>query len=170
MSQTRTGLYPGTFDPLTNGHLDIISRATKLLDRLVIAVAINPGKGPAFSLEERVAMVEAEMTKLTNGATIEVMPFRGLLVDFADEIGANIMVRGLRAVVDYEYEFQLNGMNSKLNPNVESIPDGRCPLSVYIFLSGQRDCHVWWRHQPIRAGRHCRRHHAADGRPHGKVS
>jgi pantetheine-phosphate adenylyltransferase len=121
MSQTRTGLYPGTFDPLTNGHLDIISRATKLLDRLVIAVAINPGKGPAFTLEERVAMVEAEMAKLTGGATIEVMPFRGLLVDFAAEVGANIMVRGLRAVVDYEYEFQLYGMNSKLNPDVESV-------------------------------------------------
>jgi pantetheine-phosphate adenylyltransferase len=121
MSQTRTGLYPGTFDPLTNGHLDIISRATKLLDRLVIAVAINSGKGPAFTLEERVAMVEAEMAKLTGGATIEVMPFRGLLVDFAAEVGANIMVRGLRAVVDYEYEFQLYGMNSKLNPDVESV-------------------------------------------------
>ena len=118
---TRTGCYPGTFDPITNGHLDIISRAVKLVDRLVIGVAINPGKGPAFSLEERVQMVEEEVAKISDGTTIEVRPFNALLMDFADEVGASIVIRGLRAVADFEYEFQMVGMNRHLNPNVETV-------------------------------------------------
>ena len=121
MSTIRTGLYPGTFDPITNGHLDIIERATKLVDHLVIGVAINPGKGPAFSLEERVAMVEEEAGKLADGTTIEVRPFQALLVDFAAVVGANILIRGLRAVADFEYEFQMVGMNRRLNPEIEAV-------------------------------------------------
>ena len=121
MTKKRTGLYPGTFDPMTNGHLDIITRGARLVDELIIAIAINPGKNPAFTLEERVAMVEAEMAKIDGDTVIRVQPFTGLVVDFAAEMGADVMVRGLRAVVDYEFEFQLNGMNSKLNPAVESV-------------------------------------------------
>ena len=121
MATKRTGCYPGTFDPITNGHLDIIGRAVKLVDHLVIGVAINPGKGPAFTLEERVQMVEEEAAKIADGTTIEVRPFNTLLVDFADEVGASIIVRGLRAVADFEYEFQMVGMNRRLNSNVETV-------------------------------------------------
>ncbi|TDI60966.1 MAG: pantetheine-phosphate adenylyltransferase [Alphaproteobacteria bacterium] len=121
MSLKRTGLYPGTFDPLTNGHLDIIQRATTLVDHLVIGVAINPGKGPAFTLEERVAMVEEECAKIAGDTTIEVKPFQALLVDFAEEVGASILIRGLRAVSDFEYEFQMVGMNRRLKPEVETV-------------------------------------------------
>jgi pantetheine-phosphate adenylyltransferase len=121
MSTKRTGLYPGTFDPITNGHLDIIERATKLVDHLVIGVAINPGKGPAFTLDERVAMVEEEAGKLSDGTTIEVRPFQALLVDFAAEVEAGIIIRGLRAVADFEYEFQMVGMNRRLNPEIETV-------------------------------------------------
>jgi len=94
----RVGLYPGTFDPIHNGHTDIIGRAVKLVDRLVLGVAINTGKGPMFSLEERVAIVEAEAAALTGGAEIVVQPFEGLTMHFAREVGANVIVRGLRAV------------------------------------------------------------------------
>ena len=103
----RIGLYPGTFDPVTLGHLDIIERATRLVDRLVIGVAINRDKGPMFTLEERVAMIEAECAKLSNGTEIVVHPFENLLVDCARDVGAGIIVRGLRAVADFEYEFQM---------------------------------------------------------------
>lgn len=119
----RTGLYPGTFDPLTNGHLDIIRRAVKLVDHLVIGVAVNADKGPLFSLEERVGMVEAETRPLAGdgGAKISVRPFQGLLIHYAQEVGASVIVRGLRAVSDFEYEFQMVGMNQRLNPDIETV-------------------------------------------------
>ncbi len=118
----RIGLYPGTFDPVTNGHLDVIGRAARLLDKLVVGVAINTGKGPLFSLEERVAMVRAETAALATGGTlIEVLPMEGLLVQFARSIGASMILRGLRAVSDFDYEFQMAGMNYRMDPGVETV-------------------------------------------------
>lgn len=118
----RIGVYPGTFDPVTNGHLDIISRAARMLDRVVVGVAINAGKGPLFSLEERVELTRAAVAGLkTNGTIIEVKPFSGLLMRFASEQNAAVIVRGLRAVSDFEYEFQMAGMNARLDPTVETI-------------------------------------------------
>jgi pantetheine-phosphate adenylyltransferase len=118
----RVGLYPGTFDPITNGHLDIIGRAVTLFDRMVIGVAINRNKGPLFPLEQRVAMVRAETAALeTRGCTIEVLPMEGLLMSFAQHVGANCVVRGLRAVADFEYEFQMTAMNQRLNPDIETV-------------------------------------------------
>ncbi len=123
MTKKRIGVYPGTFDPVTNGHLDIIERATNLVDHLVLAVAINRGKGPLFSLEERVALVEYELPAIMDrtGVTIEVKPFENLLVNFAKEQGAKTIIRGLRAVSDFEYEFQMAGMNSHLAPDIETV-------------------------------------------------
>ncbi len=119
---TRVGLYPGTFDPIHNGHSDIIGRAVKLVDKLVLGVAINTGKGPMFTLEERVAIVEAEAAHLGAGrAEIVVQPFEGLLMHFAREVGASIIVRGLRAVADFEYEFQMTAMNQQLDREVETV-------------------------------------------------
>ena len=118
---TRIGLYPGTFDPVTNGHLDIIGRAVKLVDRLVIGVAINKDKGPLFSLDERVAMVLEETAGLRNHAEIVVLPFDSLLMHFAEEVGASLIVRGLRAVADFEYEFQMTAMNQALNRDIETV-------------------------------------------------
>ena len=117
---TRTALYPGTFDPVTNGHLDIIGRAVKLVDRLVIGVAINTGKGPLFSLDERVEILR-EQTAGLKGAEIIVRPFDTLLVHFAREVGASIIVRGLRAVADFEYDFQMTAMNQQLDRNIETV-------------------------------------------------
>ncbi|MBY0337571.1 MAG: pantetheine-phosphate adenylyltransferase [Acetobacteraceae bacterium] len=119
----RTGLYPGTFDPVTNGHLDVIGRAARLMDRLVIGVAINTGKGPLFPLEERVELVEAEATAIAarTGCRIEVRPFTGLLIGFAREVGASMIVRGLRAVSDFDYEFQMAGMNARLDNEIETV-------------------------------------------------
>ncbi|AUM74395.1 pantetheine-phosphate adenylyltransferase [Paracoccus jeotgali] len=119
----RIGLYPGTFDPITLGHVDIIQRAMALVDRLVIGVAINRDKGPLFSLEERVAMVESETRALTRqtGGEIVVHPFDNLLIDCARDVGAGIIVRGLRAVADYEYEFQMVGMNRALDSTIETV-------------------------------------------------
>ena len=117
----RVGLYPGTFDPMTNGHLDIIGRAVKLVDRLVIGVAINEGKGPLFTLDERVAIIQQETAHLTKIAEIEVRPFKGLLMHFAREVGAGIIVRGLRAVADFEYEFQMTAMNQQLDRDIETV-------------------------------------------------
>ncbi len=117
----RVGLYPGTFDPVTNGHLDIIRRAVKLVDHLVIGVAVNEGKGPMFSLDERVEMVQHEANRLRGDATVEVKPFKSLLMQFAEEVGAKVIVRGLRAVSDFEYEFQMVGMNMRLNNQVETV-------------------------------------------------
>lgn len=118
---TRVGLYPGTFDPLTNGHVDIITRACKLVDRLVIGVAVNRDKGPLFSLDERVEMVEQECSKIGAQTEIVVRPFDTLLMNFAESVGAQIIVRGLRAVADFEYEFAMVGMNQKLNPAIETV-------------------------------------------------
>jgi len=118
---TRVGLYPGTFDPIHNGHTDIMGRAVKLVDRLVIGVAINAGKGPLFSLEERVAIAEEAVAPLRNGAEIVVMPYEGLLMHFAREVGAAIIVRGLRALGDFEYEFQLTAMNRQLDREIETV-------------------------------------------------
>ncbi len=119
----RIGLYPGTFDPITLGHVDIIQRAVQLVDRLVIGVAINRDKGPLFSLEERVAMVEAECAEITRacGGEIIVHPFENLLIDCARDVGATVIVRGLRAVADFEYEFQMVGMNRALDSSIETV-------------------------------------------------
>ncbi len=117
-----TGLYPGTFDPVTLGHLDIIKRAVKLVDHLVIGVATNAAKAPMFTLDERVAMVRSEAEKLAAGhATIAVVPFSSLLVKFAAEVGASVIIRGLRAVSDFEYEFQMVAMNQRLNTEIETV-------------------------------------------------
>jgi pantetheine-phosphate adenylyltransferase len=122
MAQKRTGLYPGTFDPPTLGHLDIIKRAVKLVDHLVIGVSTNPSKSPLFTLEERIAMVTREAEPLAEGrATISVEPFNSLLMHFAEKVGANVIVRGLRAVSDFEYEFQMVAMNQRLNPEIETV-------------------------------------------------
>ncbi len=119
----RVGLYPGTFDPLTLGHLDIIARAVKLYDRLIIGVAVNEDKRPLFTLGERVAMAEREAARVAGPRTAEVrvMPFKGLLMHFAESCGANSIIRGLRAVSDFEYEFQMASMNEQLNPNIETV-------------------------------------------------
>ncbi|MDN3565379.1 pantetheine-phosphate adenylyltransferase [Paeniroseomonas aquatica] len=119
----RVGLYPGTFDPVTNGHMDVIGRAARLLDRLVIGVAINTGKGPLFPLEERVELVRAECGPIAErtGAVIEVVPFEGLLIGFAQQVGAGMIVRGLRAVSDFDYEFQMAGMNRRLDQSIETV-------------------------------------------------
>jgi pantetheine-phosphate adenylyltransferase len=117
----RIAVYPGTFDPITNGHLDIIGRACKVVDKLVIGVAINAGKGPLFSLEERVAITRHEVDQLKTGVPIDIIPFEVLLMDFVKQIGATMIVRGLRAVSDFEYEFQMAGMNARLNPEVETM-------------------------------------------------
>ncbi|GMG83329.1 pantetheine-phosphate adenylyltransferase [Paralimibaculum aggregatum] len=119
----RVGLYPGTFDPVTFGHLDVIRRAAKLVDKLVIGVAINRDKGPLFTLEERVALLEAETAKISEatGTVIEAHPFENLLMRFAEEVGAQVIVRGLRAVSDFEYEFQMVGMNRALNDEIEMV-------------------------------------------------
>ena len=119
----RIGLYPGTFDPITLGHVDIIRRAAPLVDRLVIGVAINRDKGPLFSLEERVAMIEDECASLSHetGTEIVAHPFENLLINCAREVGAQVIVRGLRAVADFEYEFQMVGMNRALDSTVETV-------------------------------------------------
>jgi pantetheine-phosphate adenylyltransferase len=118
---TRVGLYPGTFDPIHNGHTDIIGRAVKLVDKLVLGVAINTGKGPMFDLEERVAIVEEAVAPLRNRAEILVQPFEGLTMHFAREVGAGIIVRGLRAVADFEFEFQMTAMNQQLDREIETV-------------------------------------------------
>jgi pantetheine-phosphate adenylyltransferase len=119
----RIGLYPGTFDPVTLGHLDIIKRGALLVDRLVIGVAINRDKGPLFSLEERVAMIEAECASLSKetGTEIVAHPFENLLIDCARDVGAQVIVRGLRAVADFEYEYQMVGMNRVLDSSIETV-------------------------------------------------
>jgi pantetheine-phosphate adenylyltransferase len=114
------GLYPGTFDPVTNGHIDIIGRAVKLVDRLVIGVAINRDKGPLFTLEERVELLREQCAPLGEGKIV-VEPFDILLMSYAEQIGAQIIVRGLRAVADFEYEFQMTAMNQQLNREIETV-------------------------------------------------
>lgn len=118
---TRVGLYPGTFDPIHNGHTDIIGRAVKLVDKLVLGVAIDSGKTPMFELAERVAMVDEAVAHLRNGTEIVVQPYQGLTTHFAREIGASIMVRGLRAMADFEFEFAITAMNQQLDRNIETV-------------------------------------------------
>ncbi|HJT44579.1 MAG TPA: pantetheine-phosphate adenylyltransferase [Rhizomicrobium sp.] len=121
-SKRRIALYPGTFDPVTLGHLDIIERAVKLVDHLVIGVATNAAKEPLFALPERVAMVKIEAERLAAGhATIAVIAFDTLLVKFAAQVGAAMIIRGLRAVSDFEYEFQMVAMNQRLNTEIETV-------------------------------------------------
>ena len=123
-SSEKVGVYPGTFDPITNGHFDIISRAARhLCDRLIVSVAINAGKGPLFTLEERAQMVREEVATLSPDlqARIEVVPFKGLLMHHAVEMGAGFIVRGLRAVSDFEYEFQMASVNNKIAPELETV-------------------------------------------------
>jgi pantetheine-phosphate adenylyltransferase len=115
----RIGVYPGTFDPITLGHMDIIRRGAKLVDRLIVGVTTNASKSPMFSDEERIAMVQREVASI--GAGIEVVGFDSLLMDFAEAQGASVIVRGLRAVADFEYEYQMAGMNQQLNDRIETV-------------------------------------------------
>lgn len=116
---TRTGVYPGTFDPITLGHMDIIRRGAHLVDRLVIGVTTNPSKSPMFSVEERMEMVRREVDQL--GRDVSVVSFDSLLMDFAEREGAAMIIRGLRAVADFEYEYQMAGMNQQLNDRIETV-------------------------------------------------
>ena len=119
----RIGVYPGTFDPIHNGHIDIIRRSARLVDKLVIAVAIYEDKGPLFTLDERVAMMREETDRLTGDGIgeIEIVPFKNLVTQFATEVGASVIVRGLRGVSDFDYEFQMAGMNARLSAKVETV-------------------------------------------------
>ena len=118
----RVGLYPGTFDPVTVGHMDVIRRSLRLVDRLVVGVAINKDKRPLFSLEERVEMLEAECARIPGAAgRIQALPFETLLISFARDVNASVIIRGLRAVADFEYEFQMVGMNRALDDEIEMV-------------------------------------------------
>ncbi|MFN3510566.1 pantetheine-phosphate adenylyltransferase [Tsuneonella troitsensis] len=119
MMATRIGIYPGTFDPITLGHMDIIERGAKLVDRLIVGVTTNIAKSPMFADEERIAMVEREVA--TIGGDIRVVGFNSLLMDFAEAQGASTIIRGIRGVTDFEYEYQLTGMNRQLNDTIETI-------------------------------------------------
>ena len=125
-----TAVYPGTFDPVTNGHVDLIQRAARLFGRVIVAVAANPGKAPAFPLEQRVALVHDVVDGLAN---VEVLSFDTLLVDFLHQCGASVILRGLRAVSDFEYEFQLASMNRQLAPDIETV--FLTPAEQYAFVS-----------------------------------
>lgn len=114
----RVGLYPGTFDPVTRGHVDIIERASRMMDRLIVGVSVREGKSPLFDLGERMSLLKASIAHLD---TVEVRPFEGLLVDYAQSVGAQLVVRGLRAITDFEYEFQMALMNRSLAPDLETV-------------------------------------------------
>jgi pantetheine-phosphate adenylyltransferase len=126
----KTAVYPGTFDPITNGHTDLVQRAARLFDRVVVAIAANPGKAPAFPLEQRVTLAREVLAGLPN---VEVCSFDNLLVDFLHQRGADIILRGLRAVSDFEYEFQLASMNRQLAPDIETV--FLTPAEQYAFVS-----------------------------------
>jgi pantetheine-phosphate adenylyltransferase len=128
----RTAIYPGSFDPLTNGHFDVVQRAAKLFDRVIVAVAKNQGKKPLFGLQERLALVKEATASMSN---VEADTFDGLLVDYVVQKKAQAIVRGLRAVSDFEFEFQLALMNRKLNENIETI--FMMPKDTYTFLSSR---------------------------------
>jgi pantetheine-phosphate adenylyltransferase len=122
MAKPLVGVYPGTFDPITNGHMDIIQRATRVLDRLIVAVARNDDKGPLFGTDERLEMVRQELSLMeTNGVQVEARAFSNLLTVFAREVHASVIIRGLRAVSDFEYEFQMAGMNARLDSKIETL-------------------------------------------------
>jgi pantetheine-phosphate adenylyltransferase len=128
--RTRFAVYPGTFDPITNGHVDLVSRAAPLFDRIVVGVAESPAKGPGFSLEERIALARVAVAGIAN---VEVLGFTSLLAHFVQELGAGVLLRGLRAVSDFEYEFQLASMNRHLIPEVETL--FLTPAEQYSFIS-----------------------------------
>ena len=123
MASDRVGVYPGTFDPVTSGHMEVVRRSLRLVDRLVIGPATNIGKGPLFSLQERIDIIKEDIQEFSEAdrARIEVVPFDGLLIHFAREVGASVIIRGLRAVSDFEYEIQMANMNARMEPNVETI-------------------------------------------------
>ncbi len=130
MSSSTTALYPGTFDPVTNGHTDLVGRAARVFDRVIVAIAESPHKAPLFSLERRIQMASNDLASLDN---VEVVGFDNLLIEFAHEMGANVLVRGLRAVSDFEYEFQLASMNRHLNEHIETL--FMTPDENYSFIS-----------------------------------
>ncbi len=123
MAVNRVGVYPGTFDPITSGHMEVVRRSLKLVDKLIIGPATNIGKGPLFSLQERIDIIREEIVEFSefDRARIEVVPFDGLLIHFAREVGAAVIIRGLRAVSDFEYEIQMANMNARMEPNIETI-------------------------------------------------
>jgi pantetheine-phosphate adenylyltransferase len=123
MAAERIGVYPGTFDPVTSGHMEVVRRSLRLVDRLVIGPAINIGKGPLFSLEERIEIIKEDIEEFPKAERdrIQVVPFEGLLIHFAREMGASVIIRGLRAVSDFEYEIQMANMNARMEPNIETI-------------------------------------------------
>lgn len=127
---SKTAIYPGTFDPITLGHQDLIQRASTIFDKVIVAVAINPGKAPTFTLEERVELAKQSLSGISN---VEVCGFEGLLINVAVEKGAKVIIRGLRAVSDFEYEFQLAGMNRRMKPEVETL--FLTPADQYAYLS-----------------------------------
>ncbi len=126
----RLAVYPGTFDPMTNGHIDLVHRAAPIFDRLVVAIAENPGKGPVFTLEERIGLAHEALDGIGN---VEIMGFGSLLAEFVREIGAGVILRGLRAVSDFEYEFQLASMNRHLIPEAETL--FLTPSEAHSFIS-----------------------------------
>jgi pantetheine-phosphate adenylyltransferase len=123
MALERTGVYPGTFDPVTSGHMEVVRRSLRLVDRLIIGPATNIGKGPLFSLEERMDIIADDIADFSqvDKDRIKIVPFDGLLIHFAREVGASVIIRGLRAVSDFEYEIQMANMNARMEPNVETI-------------------------------------------------
>ncbi|MDJ0739410.1 MAG: pantetheine-phosphate adenylyltransferase, partial [Gammaproteobacteria bacterium] len=126
----KTAVYPGTFDPITNGHVDLVARASRLFDQVIVAVAKDTGKAPVCGIDERVQLAQVALADV---AAVEVVPFEGLLVEFCRQSGAGIVLRGLRAVSDFEYEFQLASMNRRLAPDIETV--FLTPAEQYAFIS-----------------------------------